>query len=406
MRNGRTRLAAASVLVVVAASACDWLQPSYDAGHSGANPAEPALTAKTVGTLTPRFVISAAGRIYGQPIVAGHTLYVTSQEFSTNTARLEQFDAATGRPSGSTALSTAASGVTDPAWASGTIYVGIRTSASNGNLLAVSSSTGTVQWSAPLPSRFGPLALSVDRGMVFVLTRAAGFIFIGEVKVVALNRTTGVQVWATTVCSSAYTANGMAITSGGFVAVAYNCGANPMHPPGFPETSFLKQSDGSMHGNVILGTLAASADGLVYGQTVASPNDVTEAVEPSGGTPAWTHAPVGFGAAVNSRDVIFSRTSGLTALDASTGADRWTTFPELSNVQAVSSPVVAGGVAYVVTYDGANATLRTYDASNGTAIGSFNVPTPTNVFELAAPVVSNGTVYVNLTGTVTAYAPP
>jgi outer membrane protein assembly factor BamB len=95
----------------------------------------------------------------------------------------------------------------------------------------------------------------------------------------------------------------------------------------------------------------------------------------------------------------------LTALDASTGADRWTTFPELSNVQAVSSPVVAGGVAYVVTYDGANATLRTYDASNGTAIGSFNVPTPTNVFELAAPVVSNGTVYVNLTGTVTAYAP-
>src|SRR5438477_10668822 len=118
----RSVLVVGVAVLMLLASGCDWLQPGYDPGHSGANPSEPALSTATVATLTRQFSISSAGRTYGQPIVAGHTLYATSLESSTSTARLEQFDAANGTPGWSTTLSTSAGFVTDAASASGTIY--------------------------------------------------------------------------------------------------------------------------------------------------------------------------------------------------------------------------------------------------------------------------------------------
>jgi hypothetical protein len=409
-----------SALLLVAASGCDWLQTGYDSGQSGANPAEPQLTTASVATLASKFSISTAGRFYGgQPIVLGDSLYATSFEPSTHTARLEQFDTATGKPGWSTTLSTAAASVTDPETASGTVYAATQPSSSSApaSLFAVAQATGGTKWSVTLPSGYYIVkSMSLDRGRVFVdlLAPDTFFPFFGYTTVVAVDGTTGTTVWTWTGAIDQQAHLGTVISwHGGYVVLAYNCcgGVNPpTGPAGFPRTLFLNEADGSVHmasGSDSNESLRVCANDLCYG-TVWDIVRYTEpepamAVDPTTGNVVWT----GIGAlsaAVSPRSAILGNTTGLTAVDARTGAAQWTS-PTLNGVTRISSPVIAGGVVFFLSYDGTKVALRTYDASNGTSIGSLDIPTPAALGNLFAPVVANGKVYLNLTGTITAYAP-
>jgi outer membrane protein assembly factor BamB len=98
------------LLLAVALSGCDWLQPGFDAGRSAYNPADSALTTSTVASLTSRFTISTNGRTYTAPIVSGSHLYASSFEAGTGTARIGQFDATNGKPGWSTAFPVVADG--------------------------------------------------------------------------------------------------------------------------------------------------------------------------------------------------------------------------------------------------------------------------------------------------------
>jgi hypothetical protein len=416
MHVRRAFLVGLSTLLLVAASACDWLQAGYDSGQSGANPAETALTPSSVSTLAVRFSISASGRQYGQPIVVGSSLYATSFESSSNTARLEQFDAATGTPGWSKVLATSAASVTDPQSASGLVYAATSPSRpGTATLTAVALSNGAGKWAVPLPSGFGIVkSVSLDRGRVIVdLLAPDTFLpFGGSTEVVALDGMTGAPVWTWTGQVDQLAHVGAVISwRDGYVVVAYNDPGSPQVFVGYPRTLFLNEADGSEHKvpAVLQGdSLRVCASDLCYGTTqdgglsTGGPGPAM-AVDPVTGKVIWTGMSA-LSAAVSTRSAILANTTGLTAVEARTGTAEWTS-PPLAGVTNISAPVIAGGVVYFVTYDGTNATVRAYDASNGAADGSVNIPTPPAGTSLAAPVVSNAKVYVNETGAITAYAP-
>src|SRR5690348_4318080 len=157
-----------AVFLVVALGACDWLQPYYDGGHSSYNPSESALTTSSVKTLGPRFTIATAGRTYGVPIVSGTSLYVTSFESGTATARIEQFDATNGTPGWSATLGTDVTSVSDVASGSGLAFALTHTTGATA-LQAVSTSDGTVAWTYTLPAGASSVGSPVvDQGRVFV----------------------------------------------------------------------------------------------------------------------------------------------------------------------------------------------------------------------------------------------
>ncbi|MBV8951032.1 MAG: PQQ-binding-like beta-propeller repeat protein [Actinobacteria bacterium] len=412
------RLALAVTLLLVVASGCDWLQAGYDSGRSGTNPVEPALTVSSVGNLAPKFSISTLGRNYGQPIVIGQSLYATSFEASTNTARIEQFDATTGVRGWSTSLSTAAGSVTDPEWASGTVYAVTAPSSSSGSatLFALASSTGVTRWSVPLPSGFSVVeSVTLDRGRVFVvlLQHDPFFPFGGSVAVVALDGGTGSTIWSFTYSADQQAHVGAVVSwSGRYVVLAYNCCGGTNRPTGivgFPRTTFLDEADGSVHtesGSASDRSLRLCADDLCYGTVEDIVNGTwpspATAVDPNTGNVVWTGIDA-VAAAVSQRSAVLANPTGLTAVDPRTGSAQWTS-PTLANVSHIAPPVIAGDVVYFVTSD-YKATLHTYDASNGSSIGSVDIPTPATISTLHAPVVANGMVYVNQTAAISAYAP-
>ncbi|MBV8949791.1 MAG: PQQ-binding-like beta-propeller repeat protein [Actinobacteria bacterium] len=420
MRVRRVLLVGASVLLLVAASGCDWLQPGADAGHSGYNPLEPTLA---VTKLAPRFTISTAGRAYGQPIVAGHQLFAASVESSMTTARVEQFDAATGNPGWSTTLSNTAGSVTDVASDADTLYVAVNPPGSGtSTLFAISARSGAITWQVPLPAAYTAQTLTVDGGKVlvslFTPSAASPFVANGSAEVRAVDAATGATLWTFNSGFDTATRGPVrtSVTSNGFASVTYPCCWGPPHVEfPCPATEILNEADGTVTFDAqscVAGasglTLASSANGLLYGDGMNGGFPFSEAFNPATNTPTWTSGDVSSlnnsVVAVNSQVAIFADTSKLLARDALTGAIQWTSAP-LSNVSYESDPVIAGGIVYLATSDGTTTSLRTFNATTGAPLASLNIGTATGVQSVAAPVVSYGNVYVNETGTITAYAP-
>jgi outer membrane protein assembly factor BamB len=244
----------------------------------------------------------------------------------------------------------------------------------------------------------------VDHGKVLVLLWQPGTFYgpWGTVKVVALDATTGAADWTFSATDSVVSTMDTAVERGR-VVVTYLCCARPGHPEGVWTTAFLNENDGSLPVGGVSNNelLTTAAEGFLYGQQVDTTFGSVSIVaidQATGST--WTQ-PFGGTAAVSSTSAIFTSPSGLRAFDPRTGAAQWTSSPLTGRF---SEPVIAGGVAYLVTVDSTSAKLHTFDAATGAEVNSLTIPGP-DPFGARAPVVANGRVYVNETGSITAYAP-
>lgn len=405
MNGRRVRLVATAVLLLMVAG-CDWTQAGMNAGHSLYDPNEPALTASTVGTLTPKFSLSVPNTTGAAPIVAGGRLFLTTFDSSTSSAELHAFDATSGAALWTTTLATDATQASNAVYDNFTIYT-VTTSASGLTANAVSPETGSIEWSVALTTGVGlASSLVADQGKVFILAVPGGL------ELLALDGATGGTVW-TWADQSPEAGSSVAtpVVGGGVISLKYTCCAQPAKTTGYPGTQLLSESNGAPMGNsfsafetqVRTMSMYAAANGLFYGDVSVYPQgDFTAAYDPRTvdllwDNPVWTTAPGPF--AVSGRSFIVANSSGLTALDAKTGASQWTTpWPAGSN--NAGAPVIAGSLVYVITSDGTTRTLRTYDAVTGAAVSSLDVAS-----NAATPMVANGFVYFAAGGTITAYAP-
>jgi outer membrane protein assembly factor BamB len=128
----------------------------------------------------------------------------------------------------------------------------------------------------------------------------------------------------------------------------------------------------------------AVANGLVY---VGSPNSGLYALDAATGALRWTAltpGTVSYSPAVANGVVYVSAGAGLWALDATNGALRWTAH---TSDEPRSSPAVANGVVYV----GTKVSLDALDAATGAL--RWTAPIGSRV---SSPAVDNGVVYVSV----------
>jgi hypothetical protein len=218
----------------------------------------------------------------------------------------------------------------------------------------------------------------------------------------AVDATSGSTVWSYANSANVVQSDGTVVARN-LVVVAFDCCARPGLAQGIPTTVVLDENNGSMRSSTENEVLNVATSQLAYGQLTDanSGQAATGAVDPADGTVKWT-APLTTQFAVSGSSMVYLSTDGvLHAVDARTGSAQWTSPAPAGTYKTRSDPVIAGGVIYLVVGNGPTDELRTYDATNGTAIGV----TTTRTGSYTDPVVANGTVYVTVGGAITAYGP-
>ncbi|MHA3703826.1 outer membrane protein assembly factor BamB family protein [Jatrophihabitans sp. YIM 134969] len=354
---GRRTGAAAQVAFTVRT---DWPGPSFDAGHTGLNPFERALTPDTVDDLVERWTTPLDQAVYGPPAVAGGLVV-----FHTFLEDVVALDAATGAQVWRVTLADTNPGTNAPVVANGVVYVG----SSDRHLHALSLATGARKWSYDTGGaiRDSPV---VAGGKVYVASRTNGVLH-------ALDAATGAMRWTTSFGPGFYpygpTVVGGRIYLGATDAVvraldaatgavvwasAVPGQAQPYPPP--------VVADGRVFVTTVSGTvlsLRATTGALLWEQVVGS-GQVT-------GTPAL----------VGDRLVVADNDPVVTALDVLSGAPLWTHTGDEAGTSPVSA---AGGVAYVSS----SGRTVAYDVPSGAVVRRFGSGTGS-----AGVVVADGALY-------------
>jgi len=216
--------------------------------------------------------------------------------------------------------------------ADGTVYAINTTYADPPTLVAIDLETGRERWSAPLTDGrlYWPTPPAVADGMVYQ----------GGVDIVALSAADGGQQWSRDL-GETITGSPTTVDDALYVPVADGTVA-AFDPDGTERWRQPVESGGQVSGRESV-TSPAVADGSLY--VVSS----------------WQ----------------------LTALDAETGSERWTT-----GIRGNHPPVVADGVVYV---SGLN-TMEAYDAADGTLLWRYGSEATSGSGDPVAPVVG-GTVF-------------
>jgi outer membrane protein assembly factor BamB len=392
VRTSRWRVltcAAIGAALLLGVCGCDWLQPGFNGGGSNANPIEPTLTARTVGSLTQRYTLGSSNVAYGSPIVARGVLYASSH--TANTGEVSAFRASDGASLWTTTVATGAGVLpSNVAYASGLVFVNAA-----GAISALDARTGAVRWTDPIPG----LHLAdpaIDGGKIFAAAvQPVNTSGVGETaNVIAIDPVSGSTLWT----SPTFTVlgEGFDIGAGPFAAAGYVSVTDiiPQLPPYSFETRWFHESDGSAAGNTGPLIEYRAADGLIYATSPVT-SLPSGWIDPTSGALVVSPAPTVDAVAANL--AVGAGAQAVDAYDPRTAAARWTA-PLPSNTTPPSI-VIAGTLVYVVATNGTGSTLYALDTASGTQVAAVPV---VGGGQLA---VAEGTVFVTVNGTITAYAP-
>jgi outer membrane protein assembly factor BamB len=369
---------------VSASRSIDWVQFHFSPDLSGYNKFESVLRPDNVGGLVLKWQTHIGGEIQpdisSTPILADGRVYVASmggpicfpgcdsEEAYLFSLRADNGKAIWRQPLGTDQVRSTA------VLSDGIVYIG-----AGGAVRAFRADTGASIWSTPLGGQPGSSA-TLSRGLIY--TGAS------DGKVYSISAADGSIKWSA--------------QTGGEISSPIAAAGNRV---------YTGSSDGSLYafdartgalawrrGHSIGQGGAAVVDGKVYvvetniqsGDTL---EDVLEARSASNGSLIWTapatldvHSTPVVGAGL----VILGAVNGpeMRAYDASSGRERWSA-PVGDGAEVLGSPVLANGVAYVVTDD---ATLHAVNSKTGAELFSWTAPPMSNA-TTNTPVVVNGMVY-------------
>jgi len=321
--------------------------------------------------------------IASTPAVANGSLYVTTMR------RLLAIEATTGVVRWA---NPQVPGFSSPAVFDGSVFVG----SSDGSVYRLKASDGQVQWATPL------LAQSAFSGITSSPKVVFDWVFIGTFdeyggagEVLSLWASNGTVRWRHPTGSVHYSSPAYA---DGVVYVGvmgfYNTTSRITFDPPYGVLALDAATGHERWFHPTAGSVAASV--AVAPHTILAPakDGYLYALDRENGTEAWKSA---VGAGVSSPAVwgntvfVGGGTFGLggrvTALDLTTGSERWSFMP---NGPVQASLTYAGGTIVFAT-NTANGTLYALDATNGKVRWQFS-PSPAE-YILASPVVADGIVY-------------
>ncbi len=326
---------------------------------------ELSLVEPSGASLTIRFLIQADWPS------ARQNVFGTGQNVLESTLNVSTVNTMTQQWSSST---TATVGVSPPAVAGGVLYMG----ANDGRVVAVSISTHTKLWSVR-PGTVISGSPVVDNGTVYVGDGSQVF---------ALNATTGATKWSIGTSQSP-TGGAPIVVNGTLYFGAFN---------GTGATLWsVNATTGAVNWAKQLSTaqLAGSpaySNGLVY---VGTSDGVLYALHEATGSVAWSRSPGGrvLGTPVVRGGMAFVDAVGkggqVYAYDATTGAKQWNVNADTTD----SSPAYDAGKVFVTTQTGVTA----LQATTGATLWSFSL-TPVLTLDQDSPAVANGLVYSDYDG--------
>jgi outer membrane protein assembly factor BamB len=168
-------------------------------------------------------------------------------------------------------------------------------------------------------------------------------------------------------------------------------------PPNNLEVRIFNQSDGSAVSETGPFGVASAADGLLYAYSSAAPAYAW--INPASG--ALVVYPAPFLGPVSDQLAVGVVGQEVDAADPRTGVALWKA--PLPAGTTPSSTQIAGTLVYVAGTDGTTSTLYAFDAATGTQVAA--VPIVGGGSTATPLVIAEGTVFVTVNGTITAYAP-
>ncbi len=411
---GKRRYGSVRMVVLVAAMAvvlagCDWPMFGYGPEHTGFNPWEHVINAGNVSRLTTRFVgVNPEGSgMSSSPSVVNGRVYVSSEVFDVSEGFrkfVSAFSAIGTTGCSGTAPRTCAplwSGVpgdvpSSPAVTDGVVYVSAVNRSAYGSVAAFDVRTGAAKWSVSPGS--SPTPPSISNGVVYVSVGGIGG------GLYALDAATGATKWTAPLGSSS---SSVAVADSVVYVGSSDGKVYAFDATGTAGCGGIPKTCAPLWSALVGGTPTspAIADGVMY---VGSDNAKVYAFDAAGTTncsgtpktcaPLWAHAvsaSVYISLAVANAVVYASSADGkLNALDARSGAGKWTASPGIW----ATPPAVANGVVYVGV-SGADGKLYAFDASG--TIGCSRTPKVCSPLVAlsggggaAPPAVVDGLIYV------------
>jgi outer membrane protein assembly factor BamB len=345
----------------VSAYAADWPGYGFDSAHSGANPAETAISPSNVAQLALAWSAPIGVDLRCTPVEANGVVYDTTSNGGGTLMTAYAYDLATGAlrwktdyPNPTTPSDPGVACIGGPSFGGGLLFV----TDYYGYLGALNTSTGAVVWSTHLPIGIWG-APTYSNGVVYVADRSA--------EVTAFDASSGAIKWQT----HFQVGNGNEVDSSPAVA----------------------------GGLVVIGQTGGCFDGTCGGLW---------AFDQSNGNVRWHvgagvlgHSSIRFESPSIAGGVVYVsiEDGGLDARDLATGQLLWTgTIANVTGAQNWSTPAVSDGRVFVAGNDGK---LYAFAVGCGTGGAScspiwtarLNGPSYTKAV-FASPAVANGLVYI------------
>jgi outer membrane protein assembly factor BamB len=362
----------------------DWPQDRHDPAHTSFNPDERQIGPNNVGHLhvaweQPGLISNPFETVegfVGTPIVAGGTAFVPKGNTDAGEGALAAYDARTGRPKWE--LETFC--VVGQALHAGLLLVsqvGCRPSSFSSDLMALDPATGNVLWR--IHDREQTSAPTAADGVVYVSSANEDVTLPFTHEVRAVDARTGQIKW--TVQTSDRSGQPTAVAgrilfcSGSTLSAVAAADGSPLWGTALPDDQCGNASPTVSGSIVYLQTALESigGDGVCH----------LHAFRLEDGSPLWQRVAACSGGVAVAYGRVFTSAADFTllALDATTGAQAWTSADRLD---ARWTPTVANHVLYAQTTDG----LAAYRTSDGAR--RLLVP----LHGSNDPVVAHGFVYV------------
>jgi outer membrane protein assembly factor BamB len=374
------------LVLVVLLGACDWAQFGFDAGHSGFDPSEPAITVDNVATLTPRWTAPLRDPVVAGGTVFGHTAMLNG---------VEAVDASTGAVRWH--VDFGLDDASPPAVSGGVVYVvtnHFSLTAPTSALHGFDARTGTPRFTSGLvdcPSAATSVGPTVGAGIVVVAGN----------RVCALDPATGDKVW-----SAAVPVDGAVALAGGRLFAA------GFTAPSAGTVTGLDATDGTVDWSRSVGWVPRGTPVAAGGRLYLGDGGLDQATfDAATGAPGPT-LPVDV-ISVGGGSIVGIANDTIEAVDVSSGAVRWSiTGPRGTEY---STPAIANGLVYVGSDqdistngfgDSCCAHMSALRLDTGGQAFSFTTQRVPHEFDPTSVIVGNGTVYVDTENVgVTAFRP-
>jgi outer membrane protein assembly factor BamB len=344
-----------------------WPQYRFDAGHTGCNPYETALSTATVGELVLDWTYLADFSPYGDPVVAngvvyftpGRTLYALN---AVNGAPLWKYEA--GIPI-----------ISAPVVVNGVVYVGVDLEDGHfrGGVYAFNAATGALLWQ------------NTTLGIVASAPAIAnGVLYVGDIggKLTALNASSGAFLWGYRTRAQYEIEYSPAVANG---VIYFTSAYFTDHQSEFPVTLYALNAatrqviwqydwDDAINGMPVVGGGKVYFNSVAFDANTGAVKWQTTTTRPFFSIPALANGVLYVGCFDNN----------FYALNANTGEVKWQYRPGDS---VSASPAIANGVVYVESNDG---NLYAFDAATGAVLWQHTISN----YHASGPAVVNGRVYI------------